>query len=76
MVTGHAFPHQFSIVARLQYHPKFGPIEYEICELTNILCMKKELTWMMQDLENAIYQATALIELFDSTFVHSGYQWE
>jgi hypothetical protein len=36
MVTGRAGPRQFSIVARPQYHPKFGPIEYKICELKNI----------------------------------------
>jgi hypothetical protein len=27
MVTGREGPHWFSIVARLQYHPKFGPIK-------------------------------------------------
>jgi hypothetical protein len=73
-VTGHAGPCQFSIVACLQYHPKFGPIEYNICELTNVLPMKKEATWTMQELENPIYQAAASIETFDSTFVHCGYQ--
>jgi hypothetical protein len=64
---------QFSIDACLQYHPKFGPIEYKICELTNILRMEKEPTWTMQELGNAIYQAAASIETFDSTFVHCGY---
>jgi hypothetical protein len=28
---------------------------------------------MMQELENAIYQAAALIETIDSTFIHCGY---
>jgi hypothetical protein len=74
-VTGRAGPHQFSIVARPQYHPKFGPIEYKICELTNMLRMRKEPTWTMQMLENAMYQAAASIKTFDSTFVHCGYQW-
>jgi hypothetical protein len=72
-VTGRAGPRQFTIVARLQYHHKCGPIECKICELTNILHMKKEPTCTMQDLENVIYQTTALIETFDSTFVHCGY---
>jgi hypothetical protein len=75
MVTGCAGPRQFSIVACPQYHPKFGPIEYKICELTNILRMKKEPTWTMQELENTIYQAAALIEMFNSTFVYCGYRW-
>jgi hypothetical protein len=70
MVTGHAGPRQFNIVAPLQYHPKFGLIEYKICELMNILRMKKEPTWTMHELENAISQAATLIEMFDSTFVH------
>jgi hypothetical protein len=73
MVTGRAGPCQFSIVACSQYHPKYGPIEYKICNLTNILRMKKEPTWRMQELENTIYQAAASIEMFDSTFVHCGY---
>jgi hypothetical protein len=75
MVTGRAGPRQFNIVARPQYHPKFGPIEYNIFELENIIRMKKEPTWTMQELENAIYQAAASIETFDSTFVHCGNQW-
>jgi hypothetical protein len=74
-VTGRAGPLQFSIVACPQYHPKFGPIEYKICELTNMLRMRKEPTWTMQMLENAIYQAAASIKTFNSTFVHCGYQW-
>jgi hypothetical protein len=72
-VTGRVSPRQFSIVACPQYHPIFGPIEYKICKLTNILVLKKEPTWMMQALENAIYQAAASIETFDSRFVHGGY---
>jgi hypothetical protein len=74
-VTGRDSPCQFSIVARPQYHPKFGPIEYKICELTNILRMRKQSNWMMQTLENEIYATAASIETFDSTFVHCGYRW-
>jgi hypothetical protein len=55
MVTGRASPRQLSIVAHPQYHPKFGTIEYKICELTNILRMEKELTWTKQEFENSIY---------------------
>ena len=74
-VRGRNGPCQFSIVARPQYHPKFGPIEYKICELTNILRMRKQPNWTMQTLENEIYAAAASIETFDSTFVHCGYRW-
>jgi len=74
-VTGCDGPCQFSIVARPQYHPKFGPIEYKICELTNILWMRKQLNWTVQMLENEIYATAASIESFDSTFVHCGYRW-
>ena len=74
-VMGRDGPCQFSIVARPQYHPKFRPIEYKICELTNILRMRKQPNWTMQTLENEIYAAAASIETFDSTFVHCGYRW-
>ena len=74
-VTGREGPRRFSIIARPQYHPKYGPIEYKICELTSILRKRKEPHWTMQMLENEIYQAAASIETFDSTFVHCGYRW-
>jgi hypothetical protein len=74
-VTGRDGPCRFSIVARPQYHPKFGPIEYKICELTNIHRMRKQPNWTMQTLENKIYAAATSIETFDSTFVHCGYRW-
>jgi len=75
MVTGREDPRRFSIIARPQYHPKYGPIEYKICALTSILRKRKEPHWTMQMLENEIYQAAASIETFDSTFVHCGYRW-
>ena len=74
-VTGRKGPRWFSIVARLQYHPKYGPIEYKICEVTSILRKRKEPHWTMQTLENEIYQAAASIETFDTTFVHCRYRW-
>ena len=46
-VTGRAGTRLFSIVVRPPYHPKFGPIDYKIYELTNILLMKKEPNWTM-----------------------------
>lgn len=33
-VTGRGGLRQFSIIARPQYHPKFAPIEYKICDIT------------------------------------------
>ena len=74
-VPGHEGPRWFSIIARPQYHPKYGPIEYKICEVTSILRKRKKPHWTMQTLENEIYQAAASIETFDSTFVHCGYRW-
>ena len=74
-VTGREGPRRFSIIARPQYHPKYGPIEYKICEVKSILRKRKEPHWTMQMLENEIYQAAASIETFDSTFVHCGYRW-
>lgn len=60
---------RFSIVAWPQYHPKYGPIEYKICELTNILHDRKQRDWNMWMLEDGIYQAAMSIKTFDSTFV-------
>jgi hypothetical protein len=64
-----------SVVAPPQYLPKFVPNEYKICELTNILQQRKEPNWIMLTFENAVYQAAASIEMFDSTFEHCGYRW-
>jgi hypothetical protein len=72
-VTGREVPRRFSIIARRQYHPKYGSIAYKICKVTSILRKRKEPHWTMQTLENEIYQAAASIETFDSTFVHCGY---
>jgi hypothetical protein len=74
-VTGRGGPRQFSIVARPQYHPKFGPIEYAICELTDMLRMRKQPNWTMQTLEAQIIIAENSICTFDGTFVHCGYTW-
>jgi transposase len=41
-IAGRDGSRRFSIVARPQYHPKYGPIEYKICELTNILHDRKQ----------------------------------
>ncbi len=73
-MTGCEGPHWFSIVTWPQYHPKFVPIEYKICELANILRKRKEPNWAMLTLENVIYQAAATIKTFDCTFKQGGYR--
>jgi hypothetical protein len=73
MVTNHASLLRFSIVPRLQYHPKFGPIEYIICEATSRLRLAKDADWDMDDLEQQICLIAMSIGQFDPTFVHCGY---
>ena len=74
-VTGRGGNTQFSIVARPPYMPKYGPIEYKICDVSHE-CMKKKLPdWDMPRLEREVYAAAARIGPFDSTFQHCGYKW-
>lgn len=74
-VTGRGGPNQFSIIARPQYHPKYAPIEYKICDVTGKVRLEKEEHWDMTRLEQAILQAAHAVGPFDSTFWHCGYQW-
>ncbi len=60
---------------RLQYHPKFGPIEYSICEAISRLRLAKEADWDMDDLEQQICQIAISMWQFDAIFLHCGYQW-
>ena len=73
-VTNCAGPRRFSIVPRPQYHPKFGPIEYKICEVTSRIKLKKEADWDMDDLEQQIMDIAMDIGPFETTFLHCGYQ--
>jgi hypothetical protein len=73
-VTNRAGPRRFSIVPRPQYHPKFGPIEYKICEVTSRIKLKKEADWDMDDLEQQIMNIAMDIGPFETTFLHCGYQ--
>ena len=73
-MTNRAGPHRFSIVPRPQYHPKFGPIEYKICEVTSRIKLKKEVDWDMDDLEQQIMDIAMDIGPFETTFLHCGYQ--
>lgn len=72
-VTGRAGPRRFSIIARPQYHPKYAPIEYKICDVTQKVALEKVEDWDMARLEQAIVNAAMTIGPFDSTFHHCGY---
>lgn len=74
-VTGRVGPRRFSIVARPQYHPKYAPIEYKICDVTNKIRLEKEEDWDLARLEQAIRSSAMAIGPFDSTFYHCGYRW-
>jgi len=65
----------FSIVPRPPYHPKYGPIEYKICEVMEKIRIKKEENWDLNRLEQEIMIAANQIVRFDDTFIHCGYQW-
>jgi hypothetical protein len=66
---------QFSIVAQSPCHPKYGPIEYKICEVMEKIRLKKEEDWNMNRFEYEIALTAHQIERFDETFTHCGYQW-
>jgi hypothetical protein len=57
-------------VARPPYHPKYGPIEYKICEAMEKIRLKKEDDWDMNCLELEIALAAHQIARFDETFLH------
>lgn len=75
-VTGRPGPCAFTIVPRPPYQPKYGPIEYKICDLTHEVRMKKEKSWSVARLEQEVKRAAQRIGPFDSTFKHCGYCWE
>ena len=74
-VTNRVGPSNFSIVPRPPYHPKYGPIEYKICEVMERIRLKKEDDWDINRLEQEIMIAAYQIEHFDTTFQHCGYKW-
>jgi hypothetical protein len=61
-------PSQFSIVARPPYHPKYGPIEYWICEVMEKIWLKKDEDWNLNCLEHQIMIAANQIKNFDMMF--------
>ena len=74
-VTNRVGPSNFSIVPRPPYNPKYGPIEYKICEVMEKIRLKKEEDWNMNRLEYEIMLAANQINRFEETFIHCGYQW-
>ena len=73
-VTGRDGPCQFSIVPRPPYQPKYGPIEYKICDLTDDVSKRKQPDWSVARLEEEVRQAAQRIGPFDTTFDHCGYR--
>lgn len=73
-MTGSGGPHRFSIVPRPQYHPKYRPIEYKICNVTARVQNQKQADWDMGRLEVAIRAAAHHLGPFDSMFEHCCYQ--
>ena len=74
-VTTRADPHRFYIIPRLPYHPKFGPIEYKICDINQQIKLETRPDWDIAELEQQIMTLTMRIRPFDSTFLHCGYCW-
>jgi hypothetical protein len=77
-VTARAGPRRFYIVPRPPYHPKFGPIKYKICDITQQIKLKTDPDWDIAEVEQQIYSLAMTIGChndFDSTFIHCGYQW-
>ena len=74
-VTGRVGPSNFSIVLRPPYHPKYGPIEYKICEVMEKIRLKKEENWNLNRLEHEITLAANQIKRFEESFIHCGYHW-
>jgi hypothetical protein len=75
MVTARAGPCHFYILLRPPLHPKFGPIEYKICSITQKIKLKTEPDWDIAEVEQQVMALTMTIGPFDSTFINRGYQW-
>jgi hypothetical protein len=68
-------PSNFSIVPRPPYYLKHGPIEYQICEVTEKIQLKKEDNGDMNQLEHEIKMAAHQVKGFDETIIHCEYIW-
>jgi hypothetical protein len=50
-VANRVGPSNFSIIPRPPYYPKYGPIEYKICEVMEKIRLNKEEDWDLNRLE-------------------------
>ena len=65
---------RFISIPRPPYQPKYGPIEYKICDLIGVVSKMARPHWTTADLEHAIRtEAFRSLAPFDSTFDHCGY---
>lgn len=70
-------PCVFSIIPRPPYQPKYGPIEYKICDTIASARREAQSHWNTNNLEHAIIRAFGSLSRgnynFDNTFDHCGY---
>ena len=66
-------PTTFIAIPRPPYQPKYGPIEYAICDLVGALAIDSEASWTTTLLERKIREAAQKINGFWNTFDHCGY---
>jgi hypothetical protein len=75
-VEGRHGPCRFSILPRPPYQPKYGPIEYKICDLVSQIRREAQPDWNTDILEQAILRIAGQIGMngsVDNTFEHCGY---
>ncbi len=68
-VTARAGPRHFYIIPRPLYHPKFSPIEYKICDITQQIKLETKPDWDIAELEQQIMALAMRLGPFDSTFL-------
>ena len=73
IVKGRQGPTVFSFVPRPPYQPKYGPIEYAICDLVGHLAIEAQANWTTELLERKIRDAAQQIKGFWNTFDFCGY---
>ena len=72
-VHGRAGIRLYHILPRPPYQPKWGPIEYIICQLAERLGARIHSINNLQHLQEAIMTIVPQLTSFDATFVHCGY---
>ena len=75
-VKGRNGPCRFSILPCPLYQPKYGPIEYTICDLVSQIWREAQPNWNTDILEQAVLWIAGQIGMdgsVDNTFEHCGY---